>query len=86
MVKKTFLFSAIAATFAALTHSVLAESDVLSLTESTFEKEVLHEDLMLVEFFAPWCGHCKALGKLNLLDIFIVLYLLTLLFIFSSRV
>lgn len=64
MVRKTFLFTAIAATFAALTHSVLAEaSDVLDLTEKTFDQEVLDQDLMLVEFFAPWCGHCKALGK-----------------------
>lgn len=65
MVRKTFLFTAIAATFAALTHSVLADeqSDVLSLTDKTFDQEVLDQDLMLVEFFAPWCGHCKALGK-----------------------
>ncbi|KAG1082396.1 hypothetical protein G6F42_022597 [Rhizopus arrhizus] len=65
MVRKTFLFTAIAATFAALTHSVLADetSDVLSLTDKNFDQEVLDQDLMLVEFFAPWCGHCKALGK-----------------------
>lgn len=65
MVRKTFLFAAIAATFSALTHSVLAEeaSDVLTLSDKNFDQEVLNQDLMLVEFFAPWCGHCKALGK-----------------------
>ncbi|CEP18291.1 hypothetical protein [Parasitella parasitica] len=64
MVKKTFLFTAIAATFAALTHSVLADgpSDVLSLTDKSFDHEVRDQELMLVEFFAPWCGHCKALA------------------------
>lgn len=65
MVKKTFLFTALAATFAALTHTVLADSDVLSLTDKTFDAEVLDKDIMLVEFFAPWCGHCKALGKVS---------------------
>ena len=63
MVKTTFLFAAIAATFSALTQTVLADSDVLSLTDKNFDQEVLNQDLMLVEFFAPWCGHCKALGK-----------------------
>ncbi|KAI8326695.1 thioredoxin-like protein [Choanephora cucurbitarum] len=62
MVKSTFLFAAIAATFSALTQTVLADSDVLSLTDKNFDQEVLNQNLMLVEFFAPWCGHCKALA------------------------
>ncbi|KAI8142752.1 thioredoxin-like protein [Fennellomyces sp. T-0311] len=62
MVKKTLLWTALATTFAALTQSVLADSDVITLDPTNFDKEVLKEDLMLVEFYAPWCGHCKALA------------------------
>lgn len=37
--------------------------DVVELTDSNFEELVLgSNDLWLVEFFAPWCGHCKNLA------------------------
>jgi len=37
--------------------------DVIELTDSNFDKLVLDsEDVWLVEFFAPWCGHCKNLA------------------------
>lgn len=36
--------------------------DVLHLTDANFQKEVLESnDLFIVEFYAPWCGHCKKL-------------------------
>ena len=37
--------------------------DVITLTDENFDKLVLgSEDMWLVEFYAPWCGHCKNLA------------------------
>jgi len=37
-------------------------SDVVELTDGSFSSEVDGKEIMLVEFFAPWCGHCKKLA------------------------
>uniref|UniRef100_A0A3Q0KSZ2 protein disulfide-isomerase n=1 Tax=Schistosoma mansoni TaxID=6183 RepID=A0A3Q0KSZ2_SCHMA len=38
------------------------KDDVIELTDSNFDEKVLNsQEPWLVEFFAPWCGHCKNL-------------------------
>lgn len=38
------------------------EDDVLVLTDATIDQALAEFDGLLVEFYAPWCGHCKKLA------------------------
>ncbi|KAJ0409169.1 hypothetical protein ATCC90586_010250 [Pythium insidiosum] len=40
-----------------------SKSDVVTLTDADFSSQVFNSgEVWMVEFYAPWCGHCKALA------------------------
>lgn len=38
------------------------EDDVVVLDDNSFDQAVKEIDFLLVEFYAPWCGHCQKLA------------------------
>jgi len=46
-----------------VTLAAAAAAEVINLTPSNFDEVVNGDKHVLVKFFAPWCGHCKAMAE-----------------------
>jgi len=50
----------LAVVLAALACGLRAEGDVFTLTDENYEETLKKNPVVMVKFYAPWCGHCKS--------------------------
>jgi protein disulfide-isomerase A6 len=59
-----YLFVSVLLAMLSVAHAMYenGKSNVVSVSEKTFNNEVMKsKGIVIVEFYAPWCGHCKSL-------------------------
>ena len=49
------------------TVSVHAKAEAtVELNEKNFKDHIANKDLVMINYYTSWCGHCQTLGKLRL--------------------